>query len=134
MSLACFNPRPPLLAGEPWRCGRVAGVRQVSIHARHYWRASPKDAPNSATYLHVSIHARHYWRASRAGSDIAKPDQREFQSTPAITGGRASVKAKVAQHYAQFQSTPAITGGRAASRLKPCRQTSSLCIRADHKQ
>ena len=37
-----FNPRPPLLASEPpWRPDPPAGRYGVSIHARHYWRASP---------------------------------------------------------------------------------------------
>ena len=60
----------------------------VSIHARHYWRAS-RDRVASATHgLDVSIHARHYWRASRAASMISASASK-FQSTPAITGERA---------------------------------------------
>ena len=35
-----FNPRPPLLASEPAHAGRLGCDRAVSIHARHYWRAS----------------------------------------------------------------------------------------------
>ena len=58
-----FNPRPPLLAGE-WRCVVVnAYVAQVSIHARHCWRA------NGASF----------W---------SPPCRAWFQSTPAIAGGR----------------------------------------------
>ena len=60
-----FNPRPPLLAGEPARTAGSALVERVSIHARHYWRAS-----------RVRIWSTH--------------DGVEFQSTPAITGGRAN--------------------------------------------
>ena len=36
----CFNPRPPLLASEPGHDGAQHDQRGVSIHARHYWRAS----------------------------------------------------------------------------------------------
>ena len=37
----CFNPRPPLLAGDAVRMlVRVAGI-EVSIRARHCWRAMP---------------------------------------------------------------------------------------------
>ena len=60
-----FNPRPPLLASEPGR------------------RVDPVPRPG------VSIHARHYWRASPLASD-APALVFAFQSTPAITGERAA--------------------------------------------
>ena len=36
----CFNPRPPLLAGEPGGHPPGQRVGGVSIHARHCWRAN----------------------------------------------------------------------------------------------
>ena len=42
--LCCFNPRPPLLAGEPDKTARFDAKKRVSIHARHYWRASQRHA------------------------------------------------------------------------------------------
>ena len=61
---ARFNPRPPLLASEPDTTALVEEYDNVSIHARHYWRASRREA------------------AHRVG-------HRAFQSRPAITGERA---------------------------------------------
>ncbi len=84
-----FNPRPPLLAGEPkllnWirpdtskfqSTPAIAGGRTlvfpyavhddllVSIHARHCWRANPGGAKWQGNPIDVSIHARHCWRAN----------------------------------------------------------------------
>ena len=83
----CFNPRPPLLAGETdaGRAGNIAD--HVSIHARHYWRARPVHAVFLYRAHLVSIHARHYWRA-RPNVFCRCCTSFLFQSTPAITGGR----------------------------------------------
>ena len=37
----CFNPRPPLLAGDARTAAGVKGQNDVSIRARHCWRAMP---------------------------------------------------------------------------------------------
>ena len=60
----------------------------------------------------VSIHARHYWRASLV-SRVIKAEKDLFQSTPAITGERAAIARCLALSTNEFQSTPAITGERA---------------------
>ena len=85
---ASFNPRPPLLASEPLNVREHIYLVDVSIHARHYWRASPRCPACPRPGQPVSIHARHYWRASPPlpVASIAPP---LFQSTPAITGERA---------------------------------------------
>ena len=59
-----FNPRPPLLAGDPDVDLDVHEVVAVSIRARHCWRAI------------------HRPRRRRSGSN-------RFQSAPAIAGGRS---------------------------------------------
>ena len=133
----CFNPRPPLLAGETARTGRGSGRADVSIHARHYWRA--RRAVSA-----VSLERQQFQStpAITGGRDVVIPGQRffshVFQSTPAITGGRDQIKRPIwapsgfsihARHYwrarpkcismssatTKFQSTPAITGGRDAT-------------------
>ena len=38
-TLTGFNPRPPLLAGDTWRIGACGMTDEVSIRARHCWRA-----------------------------------------------------------------------------------------------
>ena len=107
-----FNPRPPLLASETrfpsdwgadlqvsiharhcWRARRSAGCSLgpravVSIHARHCWRARPFGAKAPAAVQPVSIHARHCWRARRAFTKSMITALQLFQSTPAIAGER----------------------------------------------
>ena len=111
--LGCFNPRPPLLAGESLFVASKAHHRSVSIHARHCWRAN-RGIEGYSQHAH------------------------EFQSTPAIAGGRIVAAIKIASSYLGFnprppllageswqptdddrdsyvfQSTPAIAGGRIA--------------------
>jgi hypothetical protein len=85
-----FNPRPPLLAGEPLvRSCDTAKVENepVSIHARHCWRANRTVLPVTAVVARVSIHARHCWRANQLAV-VGGPTLLPFQSTPAIAGGR----------------------------------------------
>ena len=91
LTASCFNPRSPLLASEPKMLCLDQRGQDVSIHARHYWRASRTGScytgriawfqsslaitgeractarPRAAAYSLVSIHARHYWRASQGG-------------------------------------------------------------------
>ena len=41
LNYACFNPHPPLLAGETFQSVQGRGHVLVSIHTRHYWRVKP---------------------------------------------------------------------------------------------
>ncbi len=91
MKAACaamqgFNPRPPLLAGES-SCLRCA-----------------------ATYLDVSIHARHCWRANHFSR---RPPEKmaKFQSTPAIAGGRIPVGALMPRSAFCFNPRPPLLAG-----------------------
>ena len=68
LAYAGFNPRPPLLAGDA-PLHRPAHARvQVSIRARHCWRAMHVGAHHFAAILGVSIRARHCWRAMRVAA------------------------------------------------------------------
>ena len=58
-----FNPRPPSLAGDPRWVAEWAGVPDVSIRARHHWRAIPVKTRALLSKFDVSIRARHHWRA-----------------------------------------------------------------------
>ena len=86
-SVACFNPRPPLLAGEsnaPW----VQRQGQPSFNPRPPLLAGESRRTRLRwTMATVSIHARHCWRANRRENSRHWPAN-EFQSTPAIAGGR----------------------------------------------
>ena len=132
----CFNPRPPLLAGDALAGGVSHEHQPVSIHARHYWRAmrhghrchrhqscfNPRppllagDACASmyscvSAALPVSIHARHYWRAMPLYAEKRARSPKRFNPRPPLLAGDASIPAH-AVPLKKFQSTPAITGGR----------------------
>ncbi len=133
--LASFNPRPPLLAGDAglqlvvsqpfgvsirarhcWRAMRVEhhGVAQdvdVSIRARHCWRAMRASCLVQRFQTFVSIRARHCWRAMRNRRQC-RARSRQFQSAPAIAGGRCLTPAVAHSIILMFQSAPAIAGGR----------------------
>ena len=139
-----FNPRPPLLAGEPAIPQFAISSYEVSIHARHYWRASHgkikawallnvfqstpaitggrarPDRHRRYGDHRVSIHARHYWRASLggAGMSIARD---LFQSTPAITGGRAVDRREHRQGAGSFNPRPPLLAG------EPCPASTMVC-------
>ena len=83
-----FQSTPAITGERAHRCRTRHCHQVVSIHARHYWRASLAWGRASAIRPDVSIHARHYWRAS---PDViqAYGNPVLFQSTPAITGERA---------------------------------------------
>ena len=87
-----FNPRPSFLAGEPRVDSSVGPGACVSIHARYFWRASPEGIVDSA------------------GNGL-------FQSTPVISGGRATFTKAMITGSQLFQSTPVTSGGRARCRL-----------------
>ena len=84
----CFNPHPPLLAGETDYQAACLFEAGVSIHTRHYWRVKRPPAwprcPATCFNPHppllagetdhgrsgrqaqiVSIHTRHYWRVKQ---------------------------------------------------------------------
>ena len=99
-----------------WRANHRAGrcIHQkpdVSIHARHCWRANLRIGTLRRRVDIVSIHARHCWRANQY-QQFRCTALVQFQSTPAIAGGRISCKACAPVWRCSFQSTPAIAGGR----------------------
>ena len=107
----CFNPRPPLLAGDAMQDIQDASDAIVSIHARHYWRAMrPQSCSGCAKGCCFNP------RPPLLAGDAIQPGSKRvdpwFQSTPAITGGRCNPSAQVMRFASGFQSTPAITGGR----------------------
>ena len=160
----CFNPHPPLLAGEPASRpksakytafqstpaitgGRALGAGEticescpVSIHTRHYWRASRSAWSIIAHPKAVSIHTRHYWRASHPPTAAHKPScarfnphppllageppevaalwlrDMRFNPHPPLLAGEPGGVAALESVAILFQSTPAITGGRAHPR------------------
>ncbi len=82
----CFNPRPPLLAGESDLCNVVSSGFVVSIHARHCWRANLGEQ----------------WRNCTGNP---------FQSTPAIAGGRILQKPRRIIRTPCFNPRPPLLAG-----------------------
>ena len=130
-----FNPRPPLLAGESRgerglmrdsvfqsapaiAGGRIAALdcinqpmADVSIRARHCWRANPGDAQSGAAGIsgfnpRPPLLAGESQRRGHEGHLVA------FQSAPAIAGGRIALREYARTVSPKFQSAPAIAGGR----------------------
>ena len=89
-------------------------VLQVSIRARHCWRANRCPSGGCTGHQDVSIRARHCWRANPWRFDVERTAT-AFQSAPAIAGGRTAGKAVVLMCFFMFQSAPAIAGGRTTS-------------------
>ena len=83
----CFNPRPPLLAGDPLLFGKVGSQAGA-----------------------VSIRARHCWRAIRA-SPADGVEVRMFQSAPAIAGGRSFSKGFLWLPRERFNPRPPLLAG-----------------------
>ena len=136
---ACFNPRPPIPAGETETFGfcRAIGVFHVSIHARRYRRAKPRLRQPTHPAARVSIHARRYRRAKHLAAASAANEQlvsiharryrrakrrslpasrrrRCFNPRPPIPAGETANVLAAQVRMSQFQSTPADTGGRNA--------------------
>ena len=148
----CFNPRPPLLAGEYTRLRRFLEAYEVSIRARHCWRANFlafmaltkmvvfQSAPAIAGgRIHfdpaVWIKANPFQSAPAiAGGRMAwlvgEGTAAEFQSAPAIAGGRMTNTSEQ-KAVSPFQSAPAIAGGR-ISRPACCAGCNCVSIRARH--
>ena len=85
---SCFNPRPPLLAGDAQRAHELAAQHQVSIRARHCWRAM---RPARLQFGHLTA----------------------FQSAPAIAGGRCGAGAARRRRLRRFNPRPPLLAGDA---------------------
>ena len=82
----------------------------VSIRARHRWRAIPATARPPLPAPPVSIRARHRWRAIRL-PDFTSARNFEFQSAPAIDGGRSTARAPPLPRRLGFNPRPPSMAG-----------------------
>ena len=104
----------------------------VSIRARHRWRAIRPDGRGPVYIIDVSIRARHRWRAIRAAQEHQR-QMNQFQSAPAIDGGRSRRQRNGVAEAVGFQSAPAIDGGRSGLPARKPRQGAAVSIRARHR-
>ena len=128
--LICFNPRPPLLAGDASIRAGVLDERDVSIRARHCWRAMRRRPPPMPTGRAVSIRARHCWRAMPTSAATAAPPS-TFQSAPAIAGGRCRGRWHGDKGLSSFNPRPPLLAGD-ARKMYAGLLAISVSIRARH--
>ena len=130
MARSCFNPRPPLLAGDaPAALGGLCDL--AGFNPRPPLLAGDAHAVVDAAALHrVSIRARHCWRAMRACRWSARRRPR-FQSAPAIAGGRCPSSFRQTTLWRRFNPRPPLLAGDA---LRPVRRARHVIvsIRARH--
>ena len=88
-----FNPRPPLPAGETVRGEDFSTLAKVSIHARRYRRAKLQP-------------------------DYGDGCNSQFQSTPAVTGGRNQDKAESYRPRRCFNPRPPLPAGETSRRRR----------------
>jgi len=81
-----FNPRPPLLAGDPGCQVFCPDVVGVSIRARHCWRAIQ-------------------------GASVLDNGHYAFQSAPAIAGGRSATRRRLRLRAWRFNPRPPLLAG-----------------------
>ncbi len=126
-----FNPRPPLLAGDAKAANHMGRCGQVSIRARHCWRAMRRSCGWRSGV--PSFNPRPPLLAGDAPLEFAQPIcQFAFQSAPAIAGGRCHSRLVPAVVLVAFQSAPAIAGGRCLPRIHGNRLSIHVSIRARH--
>ncbi len=119
-----------------WRAMREAGIAaqamaRVSIRARHCWRAMLYNMQHKERLRQVSIRARHCWRAMRAptcrapnGVTVSIRARHCWRAMPELEPIEVTIQP-------QFQSAPAIAGGRCASLPTPCQSCTFSCSRAN---
>jgi len=85
----------------------------------------------SLEQIQVSIRARHCWRAILRFLPPWQPPKL-FQSAPAIAGGRSTQAVPASLTCTVFQSAHAIAGGRSAAVLAEQAAAADVSIRARH--
>ncbi len=107
----CFNPRPPLLAGEPLPGAGGQAGSHVSIHARHCWRANHERYWPTAREQAVSIHARHCWRANRCRDAGCIHPCQCFNPRPPLLAGEPRYRSLNANCSGGFNPRPPLLAG-----------------------
>ena len=126
----CFNPRPPLLAGDACRPLADTAKHQVSIRARHYWRAMPYLPIAHEVPRDVSIRARHYWRAMRE-REQGRQLGRRFNPRPPLLAGDAPRLIHGWWPTPCFNPRPPLLAGDAPA-TRALRRPHKVSIRARH--
>ena len=110
----------PAIAGGRCRARNAESIEPepVSIRARHCWRAMLGRRGGTCASARVSIRARHCWRAMPVGPKHARQVV-EFQSAPAIAGGRCGRWPTSAAGTWRFNPRPPLLAGDASTWAPP---------------
>ena len=119
-----FNPRPPLLAGEsatPWR----EATPPARFNPRPPLLAGESEVPNGAIIIiDVSIHARHCWRANQ-GRTVYYHGFDSFNPRPPLLAGESSAGGESQGPSTSFNPRPPLLAGES----RPgCRRFSFLIV------
>jgi len=100
------------MAGDPLACAALAAGLDVSIRARHRWRAIPAPAGRRQRCRQRFNPRPPSMAGDPSGNRLIIFSMAAFQSAPAIDGGRSQPRLARLYRLHQFQSAPAIDGGR----------------------
>ena len=88
----------------------MADIKFVSIHARHFWRASLYQAHLKRAFFKVSIHARHFWRASHP-TRTHHCGQERFNPRPSFLAGEPTAQVCASRRCWCFNPRPSFLAG-----------------------
>ena len=111
---AGFNPRPPLLAGESIHANDDRGLCVVSIRARHCWRANP-PSPWLPASPPPGFNPRPPLLAGESPPPVSMLRTRQFQSAPAIAGGRIPITKTAQVRMCGFNPRPPLLAGESGA-------------------
>ena len=126
-----FNPRPPLLAGESDLVNQSRASHGVSIHARHCWRANPRTAQESAGKL-MRFNPRPPLLAGESDCSICfRYSAACFNPRPPLLAGESSQGTSPVQGNPGFNPRPPLLAGE-SRQLCPGGQAGAVSIHARH--
>ena len=109
----CFNPRPPLLAGDARSHAGHDAQRPVSIRARHCWRAMPQGV-RPRRYSHGSFNPRPPLLAGDATADCTSGSSGAcFNPRPPLLAGDAVPGRRADIPQSCFNPRPPLLAGDA---------------------
>ena len=106
----CFNPHPPLLAGETRHCTDSAMSRYgFNPHPPLLAGETRRSMTRAAAHT-VSIHTRHYWRV-KLGSSAALGSRNSFNPHPPLLAGETCRRPSAQPAPSSFNPHPPLLAG-----------------------
>ena len=131
VSWDCFNPRPPITAGESSQDWRAGGDGHVSIRARQLRRANRRCGTlRCARRSRFQSAPANYGGRILVGSGPADPLVTGFNPRPPITAGESAVSARPLPALWRFNPRPPITAGESGGATLIASSPIGVSIRA----